>query len=362
MKNLFDAVKAYCIRILPNRIPAIIKAPLGTCSLKAQVEVVATTCVSPKRAVALEVKRLYSSGVSLRSIALQLKLARQTVCKYAKLDIEIACTYKKSRERKIELANYHDQILSLDGPNGCQRLMTTLGRNAFTLEQHGSKLHVCSTGGVQGDGTPNPGSKLDIIDLANTSDPTGLAFTKAFMASDIVGELRDITFTKDGNAYVLAGHYTVGYTAFDGCVLQFPADNVTPDNLTGIYFFPTTFPNQGSVFAVLANDNNRIWLARGMYVDLCAQDVELGEALIPIDTKAAYEINGPSNTYYLNSVTLYGEDPTATPLIPQAKRGYQAPAFASNSVRALFERQRLVREEEEKRQAIRAKIAANRKK
>jgi hypothetical protein len=113
LKNLFDAVKAYCIRILPNRIPAIIKAPLGTCSLKAQVEVVATTCVSPKRAVALEVKRLYSSGVSLRSIALQLKLARQTVCKYAKLDIEIACTYKKSRERKIELANYHDQIKEL---------------------------------------------------------------------------------------------------------------------------------------------------------------------------------------------------------------------------------------------------------
>ena len=267
--------------------------------------------------------------------------------------------YRESTVVEIDLATFTEirrtkRVSTVDAS-------LNLGRNAFTLELHGSKLYVCSIGGVQGNGTPNPGSKLDVIDLANTSDPTGLAFTKAFMASDLIGELRDITFTNDGNAYVLAGHYIAGYTAFDGCVLQFPADHVTPDYLTGIYSFPTTFPNQGSVFAVLANDNNRIWLARGMYVDLCAQEFELGEALVPIDTKASYEINGPANTYYLNSVTLYGEDPAATPAMLRGKSGYQAPAFASNSVRALFERQRLVREEEEKRQAIRARIAANRK-
>ena len=270
-----------------------------------------------------------------------------------------APVYKESTVVEIDLATFTEVRRT-------KRMSTTdfnlnLGRNAFTLERHDDKLYVCSIGGKQGDGTANPGSKLDVIDLANTSDPTGLAFTKAFMASDLIGELRDITFTNDGNAYVLAGHYIASYTAFDGCVLQFPADHVTPDYLTGIYSFPTTFPNQGSVFAVLANDNNRIWLARGMYVDLCAQEFELGEALVPIDTKASYEINGPANTYYLNSVTLYGEDPAATPAMLRGKSGYQAPAFASNSVRALIERQRLVREEEEKRQAIRARIAANRK-
>ncbi|WP_371377453.1 hypothetical protein [Sporomusa aerivorans] len=237
-----------------------------------------------------------------------------------------------------------------------------LGRNAFTLERHGSKLYVCSIGGKQGGGAPNPNSKLDVIDLANTGDPTGLAFTTAFMADEIVGELRDITFTNDGNAYVLAGHYLADYTNFNGHVLQFPAANVEPEYLTGIYFFPTIFPNQGAVFAVLANDNNRIWLARGMYVDLCAQEVSLGEALTLIQTKAAYEINGPANTYYLNSVTLYGEDPSVATVMPLTKHGYQAPAFASNSVQALFERQRFIREEEARRQAIRARIVAGRKK
>ncbi|HWR09732.1 hypothetical protein, partial [Sporomusa sp.] len=274
--------------------------------------------------------------------------------------------YRESTVVEIDLATFTELRRTKRVSTVDARL--NLGRNAFTLEQHGSKLHVCSIGGVQGNGTPNTGSKLDIIDLANTSDPTGLAFTTAFTFDDLVlilgegAELRDITFSDDGSAYVLAGYYLAGYTTFNGYVLQLPAGNVAPDYVTGVYFFPTDLPNQGSVFAVLANGNNRIWLARGMYVDLCAQDVSGSEALVPIDTKATYEINGPANTYYLNSVTLYGEDPTATPLIPQAKRGYQAPAFASNSVRALFERQRLMREEEEKRQAIRARIAANRKK
>ncbi|WP_371366403.1 hypothetical protein [Sporomusa rhizae] len=242
-----------------------------------------------------------------------------------------------------------------------------LGRNAFTLEWHGSKLYVCSIGGKQGGGTPNPNSKLDIIDPANTADPTGLAFTTAFTAADltpILGEgpeLRDITFTNDGNAYVLAGYYFANYTTFKGYVLQFPAGNVAPDYLTGSYFFPTSLPNQGSVFAVLANDRNRIWLARGMYIDLCAQDVTSGEALTHIQTKAAYEINGPANTYYLNSVTLYGEDPVTDTAMPLTKSGYQAPAFASTSVRALFEREKLIHEEEQKHQAIRARIVAGKK-
>ena len=273
--------------------------------------------------------------------------------------------YRESTVVEIDLATFTEirrtkRVSTVDAS-------LNLGCNAFTLERYGSKLHVCSIGGRQGGGTPNAGSKLDVIDLADTSDPTGLVFTTAFMASDLIPilgegpELRDITFTNDGNAYVLAGYYDPNYRIFNGQVLQFPAGNVKPDYLTGSYFFPTELPNQGSVFAVLANDNNRIWLARGMYVDLCAQELELGNALVPIDTKASYEINGPANTYYLNSVTLYGEDPAATPAMLRGKSGYQAPAFASNSVRALIERQRLLREEEEKREAIRARIAANRK-
>lgn len=276
-----------------------------------------------------------------------------------------APVYKESTVVEIDLATFTEVRRT-------KRVSTVdhnlnLGRNAFTLERHGDKLYVCSIGGKQGGGTPKPDSKLDVINLADTTDPTGLAFTTAFKAADLVPildegtELRDITFTNDGNAYVLVGYFDANYKILTGYVLQFPADNVVPDYLTGIYFFPTTFPNQGSVFAVLANDNNRIWLARGMYVDLCAQDVNNFEALSLIQTKASYEINGPADTYYLNSVSLYGEDPAATPLTLQAKRGYQAPAFASNSVRALFERQRLVREEEEKHQSIRTRIAANRK-
>ena len=276
-----------------------------------------------------------------------------------------APVYKESTVVEIDLTTFTETRRTKRVSTADYRL--NLGRNAFTLEQHDDKLYVCSIGGKQGGGTPNPDSKLDVINLADTSDPTGLAFTKAFMASDLIPilgegpELRDITFTNDGNAYVLAGNFDANYENLIGYVLQFPAGDVVPDYLTGIYFFPTTFPSKGSVFAVLANDNNRIWLARGMYVDLCAQELEFGNALVPIDTKASYEINGPANTYYLNSVTLYGEDPAATPAMLRGKAGYQAPAFASNSARALVERQRLVREEEEKRQAIRARIAANRK-
>lgn len=274
--------------------------------------------------------------------------------------------YKESTVVEIDLATFSETRRT-------QRVSTVdynlnLGRNAFTLERYGNMLYVCSIGGKQGGGVPNPGSKLDIIDLADTGDPTGLTFTTAFMATDLTPvlgegpELRDITFTNDGNAYVLAGYSDSNYNELNGQVLQFPAGNVEPDYLTGVWFFPTYLPNQGAVFAVLANDNNRIWLARGLYVDLCAQEVNNGEALTLLQTKAAYEINGPANTYYLNSVTLYGEDPTVTTAMPLTKRGYQAPAFASTSVRALFERQRLIREDEERRQAIRAKIVAGRKK
>ena len=274
--------------------------------------------------------------------------------------------YKESTVVEIDLATFSEtrktKRVSVVDYN------LNLGRNAFTLERYGNMLYVCSIGGKQGGGVPNPGSKLDIIELADTGDPTGLTFTTAFMAADLTPvlgegpELRDITFTNDGNAYVLAGYFDPNYNELNGQVLQFPAGNVEPDYLTGVWFFPTYFPNQGAVFAVLANDNNRIWLARGLYVDLCAQEVNNGEALTLLQTKAAYEINGPGNIYYLNSVTLYGEDPTATTDMSLTKRGYQAPAFASTSVRALFERQRLIREDEERRQAIRAKIVAGRKK
>lgn len=256
----------------------------------------------------------------------------------------------------VDEAGYASSTLvELDASLANPRLCTTLGKNAFTLELNPAdgKLYVACLGGSQrfGHGA-NPDSRLDAVNLAAmTSETKILGSDVPFLWYD--GDMRSITFTQN-YAYLLTGVFAGDFLTFTGQVFQFDINDVSPDGLYGIY---ENLYGQGSFFALLANDNNHVWLVRGTDVDLYGENEE-GEALSRIDSKFATQINSFGPALYFNGAGLLIEEADAIAL--KAARGYVAPAFASHSPQAVEARKKFV-EKAEKRQQLKDKIKSKKK-
>ncbi len=222
----------------------------------------------------------------------------------------------------------------------------TVGKNAFTLEYYGGKLVVASVGGKQVDGAYNSNSAIHVITTGTggslkTAD--GASVAQVLSASDVDDEFRSVAISNGGDVYLLTGHYSSGYADFSGLVYQTTMTNLISGNPGSDII--TISEEEGFLWTLryynsTSGTTDRLWFAQGNAVGL--YDTYTSGIpqvfLIPADDlssdTAPIRVHTPR---HLNGITLFGAgQPTLV------SRGYQSPAFASQSPEALVERKKIL--------------------
>ena len=159
----------------------------------------------------------------------------------------------------------------------------SVGKNAFTLEPFttvngttaATCLYVACIGGKQNFGSHNPDSCLDVVNLNTMTAKTAFKAGAANGASD-QADFRDITFSNDGTAYILAGRYNDDFETLTGTLYKTSAAAILaqaaanqPALLSQAAIPAINLQNTSGFFWAilyengLAASNDRFWFARG---------------------------------------------------------------------------------------------------
>ncbi|WP_312200726.1 hypothetical protein [Anaerospora hongkongensis] len=212
--------------------------------------------------------------------------------------------------------------LNVDGDDPLKVRQVNAGKNAFTLERHTvngtNYLYAASIGGKQQYGTHNPDSALTVIALDGSSG--AMTPHTALKAGSLTGpaadkfDIRDIAFSDDGTAYVLAGCYNTAGTHLVGNLYKTTAaviNGKTEAPLSDLGTPLATFDTAGYLWALLyenvaAVNADRLWFVKGNQIDIYKPDGSSARSFMPA------ELGTGDVNVHLNSVTLIGQAPGLT--------------------------------------------------
>ena len=222
----------------------------------------------------------------------------------------------------------------------------SLAKNAFSLQKYANDLYVVSVGGMQNYGSTN-GSDSKIQKVAKST----MATTDLLVggSTQALGDFRGLSFRDDGTeAFILTGAYNTGGATFTGKLYRTTmtalagagGGNIT--SISGIVSTDiTTIP--GYLWSLLySQEEDMTWMARGNDLAVYKYNPPVPVPPTPasvtvVDAKNINTLSGVTPPVYsLNAVTLYNN------IKVQTLRGAAQPAMASNSARALIEREKLL--------------------
>lgn len=227
----------------------------------------------------------------------------------------------------------------------------TVGKNAFTLTPHGSgndaRLYVACLGGKQQENFPN-----DLESRLNVINPSSMAVTTPFITDvngspSIPGDFRDITFSDNGDAYLLIGYYNNTYSALNYQLYKTTATLINSGSPSlGTKIFDTTAA--GFLWATLYQDatNDLFWFVKGNEIEIL--QAPLTTTPTSVDTLTPSALGDSPTNANLNSVTpLWAPSAVALRAV--------GPAAASRSLAA---HARLAREARQAQRRLREKQKA----
>ncbi|WP_371378568.1 hypothetical protein [Sporomusa aerivorans] len=222
--------------------------------------------------------------------------------------------------------------------------------NAFSIQAYGSDLILTAVGGPQHGGTTsgqwNTASRIQKVNQSTLAVTNLLKAAQS--ASDPASDkydFRALSFSSDGStAYILIGTFNSSwvmdwYLYATSMATLTGASNVLLSSLVAagkVSEVSSTVGEDGYYWALwFSNGTGKTWMAQGN--DLAVYD--MGGSIVSAGGITALS-TFTSVADGLNFATIYeGETATVTTL-----KSYVAPAFASNSAQALFERERFIKE------------------
>lgn len=204
------------------------------------------------------------------------------------------------------------------------------GKNAFTLELHGSKMYICALGGMQNAGSANADTCISIVTVSRRNV---MSVASAVLPTGVTGDFRDITITDDGNAYIFSGYYSSDYSSFIGHIYGTTITNLnaaTPSAWTTL----KTISDAGYFWYIYTEGtSNRFWFVKGNVIEVYPASSTLGTPQSFDSTALA------SNTNYtnINAACFIAADATAT----------RGAAGVSHSAKSCVGQARLAREAHE---------------
>ncbi|SDE70013.1 hypothetical protein [Sporomusa acidovorans] len=219
--------------------------------------------------------------------------------------------------------------------------------NAFSIQPYGTNLLLVAVGGPQHyDSSWNPNSRIQKVvlsDLTVTNLLRAATTAEGSSKPNDCYDFRALTFSSDGSqAYLLTGKYNSSYVmnwrlySTDVATIL-GASNALVSTLVaseGITFITNADNLTGYLWALLYSENTETtWFSQGNQLAIFNADGQVGNAA------GITSLSTLGSSASLNAVTIYNpeEAPTGRPL-----KGYEAPAFASNTAAAFIERKRLL--------------------
>ena len=144
----------------------------------------------------------------------------------------------------------------------------TVGKNPFSAKLHGGMIYVVSTGGTQKGGDFNRDSVIQRV------NPNTLAIETLLRAGDIASgaasveeeagwnyDLRDITFTPEGDVYILAGAYSEDWSSFNARIFKTTLQGLAGGSVGSVYM---DVSGPGYVWSIEYDSvDNILWCAAG---------------------------------------------------------------------------------------------------